>query len=820
MSCWKYVLILTCLLFVGVTAGFARAETYFFEDFEGAGAPVPQCWWHAANLGKAQLTSEKAFSGKHCALIESGNGYWEIVLPKPLKWDRKDPEGVGNRPLYLSMRVYAVGDGAEARPGFRISIVPKRRPASGGAPLEDPPQAQVAGRTGKWLLLCFDVGEAIRKNKAEGRLNPDHVVLQSVTLFTSADGKYYLDDVRLSNERPEGCSPPPPQAKVDAAAYYRQDPKLESMVLHGAYDDISSPIAGDNQLHAYSVRSMKRHYLNFFSRLPYGILAEESILQGVERTLDQAAQYDILFMPKSYIGNRYANKEVKAWSDEKLRAEMLKIVRRFKNKTHLLGWYLEEETGSELAQTCLKQKRWVDEEDSQRSVWNIFNVGPPIQEFGAAYSVIVVDHYPVQGPNPNPWSVPQYLAEEVPKFKQPYLLCDQIFAGTSWTMPTIGQWRLMVYGAMAEGVKGFYHYVYCTQPLYRVRTSWRWTGIGAMVDVYDTPSPIYKEIERHLGPDLFSFGELLRTCHPDKVPAEIRMDCAKVEDSLENELPAIAVRRLSDTAGGYEILALYSNDPDKSQTGTLHIPASWLGDRIVMDLSAHSQKIISPTPIQVEGEQVPVQLAPGDGRFLAVVAKEHGSDLIRRMQSRRFEALRKMVEFDCRWLAKTKVGEPYSAKQWTDLQQVCDRKSPLEALRQVMSMDEKNQTLIGKSPLGLVMRDLDVARENLSIACDAIGTWAIPKKGQTFPPDVEPGKSYCDVQDKLGELYVGFSDLAYSRTPKTLVKPVAEFAGICIKHTEQLKKGAGKGVPKEPCRLTLDALKSLEKQLADANPNP
>ncbi|MBI4326050.1 MAG: hypothetical protein HY674_12400 [Chloroflexi bacterium] len=801
-----------------VATGSSRAETHFFEDFEGTNAPLPQCWWHAGNpAGKAQLTSEKAFSGNRSALIESGNGYWEIALPKPLKWNRKDPAGAGNRPLYLSMRVYAAGTEAQARPGLRIRVVPKRHPSFGGCPLEDPPQAHVAGRIGEWLLLCLDVGQALRKDEAEGRLNPDHVVLESVSLFTSTDGKYYLDDVRLSNERPEGCSPPrPPPPKASAAAHYRPDSKLESMVLHGVYDGIGSAIVGDIQLHASSVRDMKRHYLNFVSGLPYGILASEPILRGVEHALDQAAQYDILLMPKSYIGSRYANNEVKAWSDEKLRAEMLKIVRRFKNKTHLLGWYLEEETASELAQTCLKEKRWVEEEDPQRSVWNIFNVGPPLQEFGAAYAVITLDHYPVQGPNPNPWAVPQYLARSVPKFKQPFLLTDQIFAGGSgWTVPTLGQYRLMVYGAMAEGVKGFFHFLYFAELLYRVRGGERL--YGCMVDVYGTPSPIYREIERHLGPDLFSFGELLRTSRPDQVPAEIRVECAKVEDSLERELPAIALRRLADAAGSYEIIALYSNDPDKAQSGTLHIPLEWLGERIVMDLSAHSRNILSQTAIQVEGERVPVRLDPGDGRFLAVATEKQSGELIRRMQSRRFEALRKMVEFDCRWLAQVKVGTPYSAQQWADLQQVCDRKSPHDALRQVMRLDEANQALIGKSPLAPVLRDLDVARQNLSAACDAIGKWAVPQEnGGPFPPDVAPGKSYCDVQDKLGELYVGFSDLAYSHTPEVLVRPVAKLAGLCAKHAEQLKKGSGQGVPKEPCRLTLDALKSLEKQLADA----
>ena len=71
-------------------AGFARADTYFCEDCEGAKTQTPYVWWGDAN-GKARLTTEKAFSGKRSVLIETGPAYWEIPLPKSLKWDRNDP---------------------------------------------------------------------------------------------------------------------------------------------------------------------------------------------------------------------------------------------------------------------------------------------------------------------------------------------------------------------------------------------------------------------------------------------------------------------------------------------------------------------------------------------------------------------------------------------------------------------------------------------------------------------------------------------------------------------------------------------------------
>lgn len=796
--------------FLFLAVNVARAETYYSEDFEGKNPPIPQCWYSS---GSAKITTDKAISGKHSVLIESPTAYWELPLAKSLKWDRADPAGVGNRPLYLSMHVYAASGGTLAFPGFRGTIAPKRRPPSGGTPISDEEQVNIAGRTGQWLLLCLDVGKALQRAEDGGHYNADHVILESVAfLVCNTGGKFYVDNIRLSTERPAGCSPPPTPITVDAAAHLRRDAKLEGMVLHGIYGGHGAAPIGDVQFHPAIVRDVKRHYLNFTYGFDYRANSPEPILQAVEQSLDQAAKYDILYMPTSYIGDKYGS--AAGWSDEKLRTAMVKIVRRFKNKSHLLGWYLEEESGMDRAATCLKQKGWVEQEDPNHNVWTIFSAGgPTVQALGPAYSVVNPDIYPIQGNSANPWMVPRFVARDVPKFKQPYLVTEQIFAGGGgWTVPTLGQWRLMVYGALAEGAKGFFHFVYTLPPLYQMPDGDRL--YGTMVDAYGTPSAIYQEIERRLGPDLFSVGELLRTCHPDQSLSAIRMECRTVEDSLEKAIPAIVARRLVDTEGGYEILALYSNDPEKTQAGTLQIPAAWLGDRVVIDLNAHSRDILRQEPILVEGERVPVQLDAGDGRFFAVVAKTKSGELIRRMQARRFEAMRKMVEFDCRWLAEIGVGSPYSTKQWDDLQQLCDQKSPCDALQQVLRLEKANQELIQGPRLAPVLGELDAARAQLTVAADTISKWAVPKKGQPFPPSVEPGKSYCQVQDKLGELYIGLSDLAYSHAPEALVKPTEELAKLCTQNAETLKKVSGSGVPKESCRLTLEMLKPLEKQLA------
>ena len=75
------------------------------------------------------------------------------------------------------------------------------------------------------------------------------------------------------------------------------------MVLHGVYGGIGS-VLGDTQLHPSTVRDNKRHYINFVFGIDFRVFSPEPVLRAVEQTLDQAAQYDMLFLPCSYIGDK------------------------------------------------------------------------------------------------------------------------------------------------------------------------------------------------------------------------------------------------------------------------------------------------------------------------------------------------------------------------------------------------------------------------------------------------------------------------------------------------------------------------------------
>jgi hypothetical protein len=300
---------------------------------------------------------------------------------------------------------------------------------------------------------------------------------------------------------------------------------------------------------------------------------------------------------------------------------------------------------------------------------------------------------------------------------------------------------------------------------------------------------------------------LLRTCRPADVPVEITMQCGTVENVHEQELPAIPVRRSVDEQNSYEILAVYNNNPNTSESGVLRIPKTWLGDRVVLDLSAQSENATSSQqPIVVRGEEVKIDLKAGDGKFFLVVTKEKQSTVLRRFWARRLEALRKMVEFDTHWLEKVGLRKPHEGASVKE-------DNPEKAFVLWLGFDKENQEIIRHSALSQVLRQLDAVRSQLSAANKAIDTWAIFKTGQPFPPAVEPGKSYCDAQTKLGELYVGFSDLAYAHTPEDLVKPIEELVHLAALQAESVRHASAHGMPREPSPLPADLVSAVEADL-------
>ena len=146
------------------------------------------------------------------------------------------------------------------------------------------------------------------------------------------------------------------------------------------------------------------------------------------------------------------------------------------------------------------------------------------------------------------------------------------------------------------------------------------------------------------------------TCHPDQCRGHSR-ECRALKIHVE----AHPRHRRAATGGynrSYQIFSLYSNDPDRAQTGTLHIPAAWLGHRIVMDVrpipGIFLRQCCSKLKASVRRcSSTPATNVSGCRRH----ATERRIDLPH--ESRRFEALCKRVQSYCRWLVEVRVGKTH-----------------------------------------------------------------------------------------------------------------------------------------------------------------
>lgn len=769
------------LFFAATTAWSAgpKPRVWFSENFDGETPRAFRVFFDGArtsSITKTSVTEERSFSGKRSACVESSAiAYFELPLRQPIEIRNLKTRGGDIMPLYLSARVFAekIGD---ANHNTHLGIKMSRRASDGsvstGLILKGDADASVNGREGKWIELVFDLSEKLREDERKGILNPDQVVLESIALMAYGGGKFYIDDIRLANTPPEGWKPTDAgEPAVDASAYFRRDQRLEDMILHGTWGGIGSELARDIRLHPVVVRDLLRLYMSFAGpAVDFRYFSSEARLQEISRIFARAEEYELPVMLCSYIGSRYSP-QAKSLSEEELKAAMLKIVERFKDSRGMFAWYLEEEPGPERAVPYLKEKRWVDEADPNHSCLMIFNAESGLDAIGPAQSVIFRDIYPIHRSSlQNPWTVPVQVARHVRKYEQPFVLTIQAFGGERlWSVPSLGQYRLMAYGSLVEGAKGIHHFLYTTRPFFDQKLPLDQSLYGGLVDPYGTPTELHEEVANTLGPLLHSVGELLRTCRPSDGPDVVSVTSRQVIDTMDYKRPAIAHRFLDDREKRYRILGLYNNNPDGEETGTIEFNPDAMGENKILDLTKQSEDLASGHVHFMDSSKIDVKLAPGSGYFFALLPETEVHGVLERMRRVRFEAVRRMVQFDIHWLDKIGKGNAQWSAALSSAKESLENGDGAEALSKLLKIDaDIRRFLEEEESIRSVTDSLLAIREQLSASYKIITDTFGHVQPSENSEEAEVLSRYVVLQRKLGELYVGFSDLVFTEAPDKL----------------------------------------------------
>ena len=109
---YRWTIVVASLVFCGGMVGSLHAKTYFFEDFERADSPIPQCWWHPANLGKARAYQRKSVFGETLCADRVGQ---RLLGARVAQTAEMGPQGPGGRgqtadvPLHAHLRSWRRG---------------------------------------------------------------------------------------------------------------------------------------------------------------------------------------------------------------------------------------------------------------------------------------------------------------------------------------------------------------------------------------------------------------------------------------------------------------------------------------------------------------------------------------------------------------------------------------------------------------------------------------------------------------------------------------------------------------------------------------
>jgi len=830
---YLFLRFLSFTLFFTVTAWSAgpKPMVWFSENFDGETPRAFRVFFkgtRTSSITDTAITEKRSFSGKHSAYVESNAiAYFEVPLKQPIEIRNLKIRGGGIMPLYLSARVFAekIGDvNHNTHLGIKMSKTSSNGSVATGLILNGGADASVKGREGEWLELVFDLSERLREDDRKGVLNPDQVVLDSIALMAYGGGKFYIDDLRLANTPPQGWKPTDTGLPaVDASAYFRRDQKLEGMVLHGVWGGIGSALTRDISLHPLIARDLLRLYMSFAGpAVDYRFFSTEARLQEISRIFTRAEEYELPAMLCSYIGSRYSP-QAKNLSEEELKAAMTKIVKRFTESRGMLAWYLEEEPGPERAMPYLKEKRWIDEADPNHSCLMIFNAESGLDAIGPAQSVIFRDIYSIHRPPlQNPWTVPVQVARHAGKFEQPFVLTIQAFGGERlWSVPSLGQYRLMAYGALVEGAKGIHHFLYSTRPFFDQKLPVEQSLYGGLVDPYGTPTELHEEVADTLGPMLFSIGELLRTCRPSGGPDPVSITSRQVIDIMDYKRPAIAHRFLDDREKRYQILGLYNNNPDGEEAGTIEFNRDSIGENRLLDLTKQSEDLASGHVHLVDSTKIDVKLAPGGGHFFALVPKAEVDGVLERMRRVRFDAVRRMVQFDIHWLDKIGKGNAQWSAALSSAKESLENGNGAEALSKLLKIDADLHRFLGEEKsIRSVTDSLTATRKELSgsykIIVDTFG------EVQSSDNSEEAAMLRRDIQaqQELGELYLGFSDLVFTEAPDKLHEIGKALAALAADNSELWRKIQAARRDKVDFSPLLARARNLEQDLRDAGWTP
>jgi len=246
------------------------------------------------------------------------------------------------------------------------------------------------------------------------------------------------------------------------------------------------------------------------------------------------------------------------------------MVRRYKDKPSLLCWYLWDEPGPAQFAPIVNARFICDKISPDKSATVITCGTWAVRKYAPLFPVVMPDNYPVRFRSRDPWRIGVHVR-----------YCRQNGARRIWMMhhnqgclkghgsiayPTVGEFKLMSYLAVAEGAAGLIPYHYMKKSLwqeerYAAKRFLEQKTFTNAFETHDTLWPVHKEI-----------GRRMTTVGPLLVGAKflgekgLKVDARTITMAVWGKGKAL-VARMFERATGERMLVVVNNDPNAPTTG-------------------------------------------------------------------------------------------------------------------------------------------------------------------------------------------------------------------------------------------------------------
>ena|GEM_PF-3016466 len=388
---------------------------------------------------------------------------------------------------------------------------------------------------------------------------------------------------------------------------------------------------------------------------------------------------------------------------------------KYKDESNILYWALADEAKPQHILSFIKLKKLIEGISQKHWGETGFGFDFELQSSMRYYAPYLNVYYSTNYPIRSSYAT-NYPIRSSPGVRDPWIMGERVrnireFAGNkpAWTwiqgyqdkriamFPSVPEFRVMCYQALANGAKGLYFFIYNHE------TRWRIVPWGGEKFDFTLTTPwigatnLWEEVG-NMGKYFTSIGPLLAKTQvvnsPEITVDTVNIDCGGVQR------PAIATGVLRDSGWDVDYYVVFNNDVNNSrQTGPGGISIPKQGDKNVFDLYNLSDQSIGTVGETTVSFSVS-SLLPGEGRIFLFATQQEFADIKNQILRKRINAERDIIKID---LEQVQAYNPESYNitfqgYLQDIQTAWNAGNYVLAMQKVDECKSQITTVLGAAP--------------------------------------------------------------------------------------------------------------------------